>query len=786
MTGPANIPPDPRLPGLSVALNRDALLAEFRTRLPECLEGAEPVDVSSMDVQYRPGVTATVLVKLKLRQDGRMTRPLIFIQALPVDAPPPLVEETTLAAYRERAAGRGARRKGLLREPVLHWKDLGLHLFAFPVDPRLPRLGEALDPEAVRESLHRAWQPRGVRVRRVDVKLMSYTPESRAALRYEVLSEDKTTGLPELRRLVGKVQRRKPPEELFTGHWAVWRATSGRVNLAPPVGYVATAGLTFQELLEARRLSDLAGKASFGKNVRAAARAIATVNGTTLALPNLRDAAKECRTVDRWVRILSRLRPGLAGRLEQHGARLKTELESRFRARGTVHSDFHLANVMVNGRGVTLIDWDQVAHGDPALDAGRFLGALRVASLRVTGEPNGLAEDGQSFLETYLAQSGEPERQVRLFESVALMIASASPFRLQREGWQEHAELLIAESELALDRATAGPALAVAAASPRPLPLPIRREWAMERTYAASLLSPVVRAAQGEDIEITECRPRLLQANEEVLRLRWDLKGWRGGERWRSQVEGLGVAGHTGTALERRLSLVHEAAGERSEALALPRPLGHLAPISVVLIERVPSRSVARRLGSEEEAPVLERLGRALAGLAAVAVELDKERTPRREGIAIGRRIDRLEAEGHPACARLRDLLERALAAAEAGPPCTAPTPHPLPFADLVFDDERIGTRMVRDLVAAPAGAALAGLLSQLTSMSLRGDAGPEAPGRLRSAFLGAAGLSAGDIAGQEALMLIRRACRRFLSHPEDERASELLRIAGDRLEAAS
>lgn len=783
MSGPAALPPDARLPGLSVALDREALLAEFRTRLPECRDGAEPIDCVSMDVQYRPGVTATVLVRLKLRQGGRTTRPLVFLQALPLDAAPPVIEEETLAAHHERVGRRGTKRRAMLAEPVQHWEDLGLWVYAFPVDPRLPRLGDALDPEAVRQALHRAWQPRDVKVRRVGVKLMSYTPESRAALRYDVLAEHKTTGLPELRRLVGKVQRRKPAEELFTGHWAVWRATFGRVNLAPPVGYVATAGLTLQELLEARRLSDLAGKASFGKGVRGAARAIAAVNATTLPLPNLRDAAKECRTVDRWVKILSRLRPGFSDRLARHGTRLKSELESRFRARGTVHSDFHLANVMVNGDGVTLIDWDQVAHGDPALDPGRFLGALRVAALRVTGEPNGLADAGQSFLDTYLAAGGEEERQVRLFESLALMIASASPFRLQREGWQEHAELLIAESEAALDRATSGPALPVTAASPRPLPLETRGDWALDPTYAASLLSPVVRQAEGLDVEVTSCKPKLAQQNEEILRLRWDLKGWRGSRRWRLQVEGLGVAGHTGSALERRLRLVHDAMPEGGPALALPRPLGHLAPLSLLLVERTPSRSVERRVGTEEEPVVLERLGRALAGLAVLNVELDKVRTSKREAIAIGKRVDRLAESAHPAVPRLRDLLERARCAAEAGPPCCAPTPHPLLLSECVFDDERVGTRMVRDLVAAPPGAAVASLLSQLSSMSLRGDAAPDAADVLRRAFLAGSGLAESDLAGQEALMLLRRACRRLLSHPEDERAGQLLRLAEERLE---
>ena len=97
MSGPASLPPDPRLPGLAVALDREALLAELRARLPECREGAEPVDVMPHDVQYRPGEQATLLLKVKLQAEGRMLRPLIFVHVLPLDVPSleearPLVE----------------------------------------------------------------------------------------------------------------------------------------------------------------------------------------------------------------------------------------------------------------------------------------------------------------------------------------------------------------------------------------------------------------------------------------------------------------------------------------------------------------------------------------------------------------------------------------------------------------------------------------------------------------------------------------------------------------------
>ena len=107
--------------------------------------------------------------------------------------------------------------------------------------------------------LGRMWKERGVRLRQVAVRPLGYTPGARAALLFETLGECRWTGLPEIRRLVGKLDIQRDAAEIFARSWAVWKATRQRFRLAPPVGFLGEPNLFFQEHVNGIRLSDLAG-----------------------------------------------------------------------------------------------------------------------------------------------------------------------------------------------------------------------------------------------------------------------------------------------------------------------------------------------------------------------------------------------------------------------------------------------------------------------------------------------------------------------------------------------
>ena len=122
------------------------------------------------------------------------------------------------------------------------------------------------------------------------VERLGYTPFARAALGFEILAEHRDTGLPEMRRLVGKLDATRTAPDLFARSLAMWRGTRGRIDLVPPVGYLPALGLFLQERLEGTRLADLASVTRFPQWARQAARSAAKFHGLELPLRSRRES----------------------------------------------------------------------------------------------------------------------------------------------------------------------------------------------------------------------------------------------------------------------------------------------------------------------------------------------------------------------------------------------------------------------------------------------------------------------------------------------------------------
>jgi aminoglycoside phosphotransferase (APT) family kinase protein len=771
---------DPRMPGLELALNQEALLALLAEHLPECRTGLELLDAHVADVQYVPGRQARVLWKLRARDPAtrRTGRQLIYVDALRDDAALPTEPAHLVARYRALRRQDGMAPTMPLRTPWLLVPQCRLQVCAFPLDPALPTLLDVVDPLTMKAALQRAWQPRNARVRQVRVENLSYTPEARAALRFEVLAEDKATGLPELRRFVGKLHVRRTPARLFAGHWAVWRASLGRVAVAPPVGYVAVSQLSLQEFLTGTRLSDLAGHGSFAGLLRYTARAIAKIHSLKLPLLTVRGVEKEIAAVDRWVDILSRLRPCHSGRLAVLGERLSRELAHRTLITGTVHADFHLANVLADARRVTLIDWDQVAHGDPMADVGRLLASLRMSSLRVHSRLDGFADAGESFLEAYLSHTGEDERRARLFEAAALLISAAGPFRLQRKGWEESAELMLDEVERVLETSMRGSRVTAVAQTDPQIPFAARSRWAQDPPYAQALLMQVVHQQDGADVEVTECVPKPGSRNDGRLHIRWQLKGYRGNERWRAEYEGLGFPDHSGRGLLRRLETVAAVLHGDPDALQLPRPIGHLAPLSLIVFTRTQGTPLTHLLDTDREADALQSLAHALARFERLNIDLAKERETRRAIRAVGRRADRLRQSDHPSAPLALELLDRIEPLLRGIGERRLPAIAGLEFRHIRLREAGVCAAVMDDVLWGEPLLGIGELLADLRTHATERHAECPGAGHLSRVYADASGTQLPIVAAFEILALVRRACRRGVKNAGDPLVAPLLESA--------
>ena len=775
---------DPRVPGLALALKPELFLEMLAERLPECREGLAIREGRPVDVQYTPGVGAQVLWKIKASdpETGRTGRQFVFVRALAVDEPMSERPEVLIARYAELRSSGKMQSTMPLKTPWLVVPDAHIVVHAFPLDPALPSLLTVASPVAMKVALQRLWHTRRARVRRVQVDTLSYTPGARAAMQYEVLAEDRETRIPELRRMVGKIDVRRSPARLFAGHWAVWRESYGRVSIAPPVGYVAVARLSLQEFLTGTRLSDLTARGELVGRARQAARSIARIHELNLPVLKHRSVEKEMSGVERWTRVLSQIRPAQAARLSKMNDVLRSELAQRMRITATVHADFHLANILAERRSVTLIDWDQVAHGDPMLDVGRLLASLRVTALRMEDRLDALADVEDSFLDAYLESTGDDEGRARLFEAVSLITAAATPFRLQRDGWEEWADRMIDEVERVLALSRSGARIG---GTPhdfrREIPFGERADWAADRVYAQALLVPLVHQSFSDDIELTECVPEVEDDRASLLRVRWNLKGFRGKARWRQRVEGISFPDSSGRNTLHRLLLAHDASSSNGNSLMLPRPLGRLGPLSFVVVEPFDGRRV-----DPDDGAAVERVASALAVFHSLEIPLAKERETRRFVRSVARRVRALRKMKHASGSAAHDVLESVRSVFDLLQEQRAPTIVPISLRRIRLTDSVVGLAEIHDVVSADPLSNAASLIAELYLAAIAGGSDAQSADRFRESYVGVAHAPQAALAAWEALALLRLGCSAAFRGADERAVGTLIDYSRDRIDAAT
>jgi aminoglycoside phosphotransferase (APT) family kinase protein len=705
---------------------------------------------------------------------------MLFGELLPGGSTPPTPRADLIDRYRESGD-----RPVVFPETFL--AAAGLLVRAFPFDPALPELVDACDETLMKARFGHMWKPQGVQVRRVRVKPLGYTPGARAALLYETLSICRRTGLPEVRRVVGKLDSQREAAEIFARSWAVWQGARQRFRLAPPVGFMARPNLFFQEYVDGVRLSDLAGTGDFAGPVRQAARAIATLHDLPLPLRFRRASLQSVKVARRWAKIVAAIRPENRKRVASLRDRLVSELEIRATVTGPIHGDLHPSNMLVDDGQLTLIDLDNLVLGDRLLDVGRFLSALRTSSLRVHGTPDGLSDIGESFLEHYLHLTGEDERRARLFEAAALLTSAGTGFRLQREGWEQATQWLLDECERALDRSGAP-----RAPRPRPSEAEMKRRdsdaddrrsvdrvaWATDPQYVRGLLGPGILRVYGA--EVAECLAEHKGERARRDHLRFHLTGWRGDARFKITLDGFLRHGKSGRSQSERVATASTLLADRIDAPLLPRPIAFVRELGLEVVESPRGThlldAIDARTGDGLEA--LERTGQALAVLHATPIPCGRPRSLDDELGALREEIAEASA-AHPVLGRtMAGLLERVLRIVESDLDATAATVRHLSPRRVELNHGRVLLTDVDDVVGCHPLLDVATFLGRVRAALPDADDGTDPLDPLRRAYLEQSGASPERLAAFEALTLLRAACVALRRDGDEASAHRLSNLA--------
>jgi phosphotransferase family enzyme len=444
--------PHDALPGLATAFDEEAMkgyvqAALFRTdRAGYTVERCTPTRPL-----YMPGQCCLLRYRFRATNSasGEVVEPIVMGRVFPNRSACGAYMSEKLAPLATRMSGRPE--IAAFATPAAMIDALNMVVYVWPVDGELPTLVEATDRrrmiDVFRDELPKALrQPFAVDDCRVE--LVSYRRRQRCVLRYTIAG---TAGGDRVRSLTAYGKVSASGDETLKGR--MLDALRDRIR-EPAARYRFTLPRSFGSRpdLQLMLLEALGGEAQIGPALEARLRSepppdapaleemVATGGHVAAMLHASGVELGRPRTLDDELAALR----GQIGSVRQFvpsfGARAESWLE-RIAALGEqskplklclCHGDFKHEQLLFDGAGSGLVDFDSLCQAEPALDLGKFLAHLRTEAQKIqrrasVSSPLG-EELAEQFLPAYVGAVGgraEDERRLRLrtsvYETIALL-----------------------------------------------------------------------------------------------------------------------------------------------------------------------------------------------------------------------------------------------------------------------------------------------------------------------------------------------------------------------------
>lgn len=266
-------------------------------------------------------------------------------------------------------------------------------------DPALPQLRSLLDRQRMAGELERVVYSEPVEVAGAEVA--RHKPGRRAIVRYDLRVGGEGDARRE--RLYGKTFASERGPRVYEAIRAITtaRACGPEVSLPEPVAYLAALKLLLQREVRGEPIAPLLLEGNVGVAVRIA-DALYALHSSGLDLRRRHDLIKEVGPLEDRVERLSAAFPQLAALAR---ACLRAVWERSGAVAGwryrPVHRDFYHDQVLVGAHGLSVLDFDDAAMSEPAVDVANFLAHLRLLSLQRRSGPESIAPVAAAFLDRY-------------------------------------------------------------------------------------------------------------------------------------------------------------------------------------------------------------------------------------------------------------------------------------------------------------------------------------------------------------------------------------------------
>lgn len=428
---PPRPPPDPAPPTLLRALDPEAAAETLQGWLGR--SGLAVRSCAPTYVRYKPGIGATIRYDVQIAAGADVRRHWVVVRLLTGD-----LAERKLARRRVgRLVAGYDRLPGVppVANPATVLPELGAVALLFPLDPKLPGLAAAFDPENVLGLAGgsasvpggESPEPEAVRYKPYRKALLRYGAASSAADIYLKLS------LPDL-----------APALDWQARAFVTDLRNRGVRTAAPAAWVPSLAASTYPAVRGVPLRAMRGTTAALAHLPAVAFAVRAVAACDIADLPPYGPADEVATVRAAARMLGRLLPELTAdlanlvrALERCLARLGGDLRP-------AHGDCYDDQFLTGPDGLTILDFDAARLAHPSLDPGNYLAHLHAAT---TDAPDDATRRNLIGAIEELVACWEPN-----LEEDALAVATAAgvlklavgPFRRLERSWPRRIAALVA------------------------------------------------------------------------------------------------------------------------------------------------------------------------------------------------------------------------------------------------------------------------------------------------------------------------------------------------------
>jgi Ser/Thr protein kinase RdoA (MazF antagonist) len=301
-------------------------------------------------------------------------------------------------------------------------------------DPALPQLAAVQDPRRIGTELSRSVY--GAPTSVTDLAVVRYKQGRRCTLRYDVLVAK--NGDQHAARLFAKTfaSERGPRVYSVLGAIATNRACGPGVALPEPVAYLPSLKLLLQREVPGSPFAQamLQGNEQLGALVADALHALHT---SGLDLPGCHDLRKELAPLEVRVERLAAHRPALSLPARRCLVLLRASAVRPCNWRWRpIHRDFYHDQILVGEHGLSVLDFDDAAMSEPAVDVANFLAHLRLLALQMTTATSKIAAVAAAFERSYrrLDRDLHPDL-VRLLEGATLLRLAEIHLPRRRGEW---------------------------------------------------------------------------------------------------------------------------------------------------------------------------------------------------------------------------------------------------------------------------------------------------------------------------------------------------------------